>query len=144
MVRRMKNIDELDNPSEKSIQKSVVELLRKKFPGLRFYKIDNEGKKSFAEHQDKKDQGLSAGVPDLCIPCPRYPYHGLYIEFKRKYDSRVSIKQRDWIGYLQKMGYCAEITFGIDEAIVLIEKYLMSDTNHGFKPILSGVEEGYN
>ena len=65
----------------------------------------------------------SAGVPDLCLPIPISPFHGLFIELKTK-KGKVSSNQRKWQNKLRGRGYASEICFGADEAIATLEQYL--------------------
>lgn len=44
------------------------------------YHIPNEGKRSRSAGARMKQEGLKPGVPDVCLPVPRGPYHGLYGE----------------------------------------------------------------
>ena len=72
-----------------------------------------------------KAQGHKTGVPDSTTPIPRYPYHGLYIEFKsRDPNAPVSPDQRHYIDSLNRLGYLARLCYGSDEAIELAELYL--------------------
>jgi len=74
-----------------------------------------------------KREGVSAGVPDLCIPKAKKPYHGLYIELKRTSKARVSKSQKEWIDYLNLEGYKAVVCYGFDETVEVIEKYLKGE-----------------
>lgn len=76
-----------------------------------------------------KQAGLIAGVPDLFLPYPSQNYHGLFIELKRriiKGQSRpvVSSEQKDFLDYLNGVGYKAIVCYGSDEAINAIKDYL--------------------
>lgn len=72
-----------------------------------------------------KRQGLSPGIPDLCIPIPREPYHGLYIELKRVSGGVVSDAQKDWIEFLTEVGYKAVVSKGAEQAMLVIGEYLL-------------------
>ena len=71
-----------------------------------------------------KAEGVSAGVPDICIPVPNKKYHGLYIEMKRQKGGRVSEKQKEWIDRLNSLGYLVVVCRGFDEAREVIEEYI--------------------
>ena len=114
-------------------QIEVVEWMRKN--NVLHYAIPNGGKRHVKTASDLKKQGVSAGVPDLCIPIPNNDYHGLYIEMKRRpkilkngkksyTNSSASISQLEWISKLNALGYKATICYGSDEAIEVIKKYL--------------------
>lgn len=70
-----------------------------------------------------KAEGLKASVPDLCLPCARGPFHGLYIEMKRigKYGTA---DQRAFARDLRAQGYAVFECMGKDEAYEFIMKYL--------------------
>lgn len=86
--------------------------------------IPNGGSRNRLEAIHLKQQGVKAGVPDLCLPVPRCGFHGLYIEMKRRKNARASEAQKKWIAALRRQGYFAAVCYGADEAINLIEAYL--------------------
>lgn len=102
--------------SEDEEQALLVDWLRSQ--GIRFYAIPNGGKREIKEAVKFKRTGVSAGVPDLCIPIPvpSAGYHGLYIELKRQRGSTVTEKQKEWIEFLVNNGYYAQVAYGFDEA----------------------------
>ena len=86
--------------------------------------IPNGGSRNRLEAIHLKQQGVKAGVPDLCLPVPRCGFHGLYIEMKRRKNARVAESQNKWIAALRRQGYFAAVCYGADDAIRLIEAYL--------------------
>lgn len=93
------------------------------------YHIPNGGKRNRAEAARLKRQGVKAGVPDICLPVPRYGFHGLYIELKAG-DNKPTEKQSKWISLLQKQGYATAVCVGWVAAKETISKYLgMRGTN---------------
>lgn len=88
------------------------------------YHIPNEGKRSARTGARMKAEGLRTGVPDICLPVARGGNHGLYIELKRRKNSRVSADQIRWIENLMAQGYAAAVCYGCDEAIEIIQNYL--------------------
>lgn len=86
------------------------------------YHIPNEGKRPRSTAARLKAQGMSAGVPDLCIPRARGRYHGLYIEMKHGRNNPTE-PQVEWIGRLRAEGMCAYVCYGADSAIALIDQY---------------------
>lgn len=107
--------------SEDNEQALLVHWLRSR--GLRFYAIPNGGKRDLIEAVKFKRTGVSAGVPDLCIPIPAGRYHGLYIELKRESGGEVSEKQKDWLAFLRSMGYYAEVAHGFEAARSMVMDY---------------------
>ena len=88
------------------------------------FHIPNGGSRNKIEAHNLRLQGVRPGVPDICLPVPRPPYHGLYIELKRRKGGKVSDEQRAWIYCLNRYGYRAVVCKGWDEAREEIEKYL--------------------
>lgn len=76
-----------------------------------------------------KKAGMRAGFPDIFLPYPTQLYAGLFIELKRpiiKGQSKpvVSKEQKEWIEYLNSVGYKAVVCYGANEAIQTICDYL--------------------
>ena len=95
------------------------------YPELRLmYHIPNEGKRSVVRGAQMKAEGLRKGVPDICLPVARHGFHALYIEMKRRKDSRLTEEQRGWIDALNRVGNRAVVCYGWDEARAEIEFYL--------------------
>lgn len=92
--------------------------------GIRYYAIPNGGWRTPGEAIKLKRSGVKAGVPDICIPYPVEPYHGLYIELKRVVGGKVSDTQLNWIDFLRSQGYMAVISRGFDEAKANVQYYL--------------------
>lgn len=109
-------------PTETYEQIRLATWLDKK--GIRFFAIPNGGWRSMTEAIKFKRCGVKAGVPDLCIPFPIYPYHGLYIELKRTKGGKLSDEQDNWLNYLRSQGYYAVVAKGFDEAKEIVEHYL--------------------
>lgn len=101
-------------------------------PQLRMlYAIPNGGRRDVVTGARLKAEGVRAGVPDLCLPWPAGPWHGLYIELKAK-GGRPTQAQRWWIESLVAAGYRAAICVGWEAAARLILEYLDCDRNpHG-------------
>lgn len=88
------------------------------------YHVPN-GRLSAAEGSKYKRIGAKSGVPDVCIALPVEPYHGLYIEFKRRDGgSGLSETQSTWITKLSCVGYRAVMAKGWEEAKRIVEKYI--------------------
>ncbi|HEX6925443.1 MAG TPA: VRR-NUC domain-containing protein [Longimicrobiaceae bacterium] len=85
--------------------------------------IPNGGHRSRVAAARLKAEGVKAGVPDLALPVPRGPYHGLYIEMKTRY-GRPSVEQNWWLNRLCEQGYRAVVCRGFEEARAEIESYL--------------------
>ena len=75
------------------------------------------------EGQKLRAEGVKDGVPDLCLPAPSGPFHGLYIEMKTRTGSASQV-QRQWLAALNRQGYYAEVCHGWEQARRVIEDYL--------------------
>lgn len=113
----MKNLSEHDH------QVLVVEWFRLKYPMLRIMATPNGGKRHIKTAMALKSEGVSAGFPDLFIPAPRGIWHGLMIEMKKP-GGHLSDTQKEWLEYLNAVGYFAIECHGFDAAKSIIEFYL--------------------
>ena len=96
------------------------------FPEIEMlYHIPNGGSRNKIEAAHLKQQGVKAGVPDLCLPVARGEYPALYIE--RKYGkNKPTENQKRWIKLLRSQNYKAEVAYGWEEASKIILEYLKS------------------
>ena len=115
-------LTELYRPTEDEVQETVVafcDLLH-----IVCVHIPNESKRSKAYGAKMKRMGLQKGFPDLFIPMARQGFHGLFIELKRDKLAHPTKEQLEWIGFLNKEGYYAVVSYGVDAAIEEIKKYM--------------------
>lgn len=87
------------------------------------FAIPNGGVRDAVTGFRMKREGVRAGVPDLFLPAPREPFHGIFIEMKAK-GGRASQPQRDMMLALSAQGYKVVMCYSVDEAIHETEKYL--------------------
>lgn len=78
--------------------------------GLLFH-IPNGNKRDIITGYHLKQQGLKAGLPDVCLPVARGQYHGLYLELKSE-RGRLQDNQKEWLDELSKQGYKAVTAYG--------------------------------
>ena len=105
---------------------SWTRFIRGKHPEVDLlYHIPNGGSRNKLEAYHLKEQGVKAGVPDLCLPVARGGYHGLYIEMKVK-GNKPTENQKEWISRLNEQGYRAVVCYGYEEAAKEIQQYLNS------------------
>lgn len=101
-----------------------------KYPELRLmYHIPNEGVRTKANGARLKAEGMKAGVPDICLPCAKGGYHGLYIELKAG-KNKPTRKQEEWIADLAAEGYYAVVCWGWEAAQKVILMYLKGEIKH--------------
>lgn len=98
-------------PTEHEEQREVVHWFRKTWPGVRIFAIPNGGFRSVSTAGRLKVEGVSPGVPDLFIP--EWP---LWVEMKRTKGGVLSTDQKDWIAYLESVGYCVRVCKGAEDA----------------------------
>lgn len=113
--------------TEAQEQKSLIEWAKwqeKKYPELKLlYHCPNGGTRNKMEAANLKRQGVKAGVPDLFLPVPRSPKHGLFIEMKVG-RNKCTDNQKKWIRNLLEQGYEVKVCYSCEEAIQVIKKYL--------------------
>ncbi|MES2347002.1 MAG: hypothetical protein V4641_05460 [Pseudomonadota bacterium] len=109
-------------------QQPVLELLHAipNGAGLRHTvkrKFDGTKTRFSKEGYKLKKEGMTAGIPDCCLPAPRGPYHGLYIEHKSA-TGTVSREQKRKITLLLAEGYHVVVSRDAITTINLILAYL--------------------
>ena len=93
-------------------------------PELRLlYAVPNGGDRHPAVAAKLKAEGVRAGVPDICLPVARGPYHGAYLELKYG-GNQPTAAQIKWMDRLQAHGYFCAVARGFDEARRTIEWYI--------------------
>jgi hypothetical protein len=107
--------------SEHDEQVAVVEYCDLK--SIPVYAIPNGGLRRKSEAARLKAEGVSKGVPDLCVPRARGRYHSLYIEMKAD-GGKPTEEQARWILRLRAEGMCAYVCYGAENAIALIDRYM--------------------
>jgi hypothetical protein len=111
-------------PHEACEQIKFTTWLLRTYPEIKFTSSANGGRRSLSEGVKFKRMGVSAGFPDMEIPFPVKPYHGLYIEFKRISGGVVSEVQKEWLDYLNGKGYYAVVAKGFDAAKEIFLSYI--------------------
>lgn len=114
-------MDQFWKTPERKTQEAYCEYLTiRKVP---HYAIPNGGYRLDREAVSLKRQGVSAGVPDICVPVSRGKFHGLYVEVKSTH-GKLSNRQIEWCDLLRQEGYEVCVGYDIDECILFTEKYL--------------------
>ena len=95
------------------------------------YHIPNGGSRHRLEAVHLKQQGVRAGVPDLCLPVARDGCHGLYVEMKRTKGGRVSPEQMGWMEALKAEGHMVAVCQGGGMASEINLAYLKGSVADG-------------
>ncbi|MFZ9905903.1 MAG: VRR-NUC domain-containing protein [Steroidobacteraceae bacterium] len=111
MVQRTRNavLDRL--PTEHEEQREFVSWFRKTYQGTRIFAIPNGGARNIATASKLKVEGVSRGVPDLCVPA-----WNVWVEMKRQKGGRVDDAQLDWHCYLTEVGHSVLVCQGFEDA----------------------------
>lgn len=110
---------------EHQIQTACVNWFRMQYKGELIYAIPNGGARNIITASKLKAEGVTSGVPDLCIPVMRKGFGGLYIEMKDGKKGRLSDNQKDMIDRLKSNGYCVEVCRSVDDFINVVNGYML-------------------
>jgi hypothetical protein len=105
-------------PTEHEEQRELVRWFRQTYREVRIFAIPNGGARSKATAGRLKVEGVSPGVPDLFVPAWR-----LWVEMKRTKGGSLSAEQKDWIVYLESVGFCCIVGKGADDAKAKISAF---------------------
>ena len=108
---------------EHELQKSIIKYLKLKYPKLLYCASVGGVRTSMRQAIKMKETGYKKGMPDIFFYEPVAPYHGLAIEVKIK-KGRPTKEQLWWRDQLNSRNYISEITYGFEETINVIERYL--------------------
>lgn len=111
----------MNEKSEHLEQVEFVQWIRRTHPEHRIFAVANGGLRHAAVAMQMKAEGVTKGVPDLMIPSLK-----AFVEMKRVKGGSVSAEQKDWLNYLQSVGYEARVCKGKDEAIAFIKEIVVA------------------
>jgi hypothetical protein len=104
--------------SEHIEQREFVSWFRRTF-SARIFAIPNGGNRGLVTAGRLKVEGVTAGVPDLCVP-----EWSLWIEMKTASRSaRCSPSQLDWHKYLESIGHTVMVPRGCADAIDKLREF---------------------
>ena len=115
-------------PTEHLEQVTLIAWYRRTYKNELLVAIPNGGKRHIKTALAMKQEGVSKGFPDLFLPVPNSKSHGLFIEMKRQKGGAVSKEQKEWLEYLNTVGYQACVCKGFLEAKEVVECYLRDIT----------------
>jgi hypothetical protein len=111
---------------EDEIQKACVKWFAHQYPRKIMYHCPNGGHRSKAEAGIFKALGVVPGVPDLFIPEPVGPWHGMYVELKSG-DNKVTPAQEKMLRELSLRGYFCSVCRDIDSFMRVVNSYLAGE-----------------
>lgn len=111
-------------PTEHDLQVQCLRWLRAAYRDVLCYAIPNGGQRNAIVAAKLKEEGATAGIPDMHIPIPKGDYASLYIEMKNGKAGRLSEHQKEMIQRLQAYGNKVVVCRTFDEFKREIEEYL--------------------
>lgn len=113
------------NNEEEQHQEALFKWLSNWSPSIRdvTFHTPNGGFRSISEARRLKRQGVTPGIPDICMLIPWNGYHGLFIELKSR-NGELTQQQQLKINRLRKLGYRCEVCYSWFEAMGIIKDYL--------------------
>lgn len=94
----------------------------------------NGGIRNVLEAVSLKLQGTKAGVSDYTFALPSGPYHGAFVELKRRENrATVTADQINFIYDMREVGYFADVAYGADEAFKMLVTYLENPIDIKFR-----------
>jgi hypothetical protein len=97
--------------SEHVEQREFVAWFRQTYRPVRIFAVPNGEARSRTVGARLKLEGVSPGVPDLCVP-----EWGVWIEMKRTKGGSISPVQKDWHRYLTDIGQRVIVGHGFEDA----------------------------
>ena len=130
MKRKKKNLNEAaqsglsKKESEYELQKKVVMYLKLKYPKVRYCASLGGIRTSYTQAVKAKASGYMKGFPDLQVCYPTSKYYGLFLEIKKDKKSYATKEQKEWVNYLNSVGYYAQVCKGLEDCLDVIDWYL--------------------
>lgn len=108
---------------ESGLQIAVITYLKLQYSTTRYCASAGGVRTSFKQAVKMKATGYVKGFPDLQILKPVGKYSGMFIELKYN-KGRMSPEQKEWIEYLNSVGYFAICCNSFEDAKKNIDLYL--------------------
>ena len=108
---------------EHNLQKACITWFRLQFPNYIIFAIPNGAKRTARQGRYYKEEGLTAGVPDLMIAEPRGQFAGLFVEMKVK-PNRPSKEQKEILKRLEDAGYKVSVCYSFEDFEQVVAYYL--------------------
>ena len=113
---------------EHSTQVACVRWFRYAYPDRLIFAIPNGGARSAITGARLRDEGVTAGVPDLfiCVPCGEFL--GLFVEMKTP-PGKMSASQKQVVMQIEREGYKFAVCRSFDEFRQIVTDYMrIADT----------------
>jgi len=107
-------------PSERQLQESIVQWAEVQGGAASLLHAIPNGQYRPGQ---RKEPGITPGIPDLCLPVPDEKGRHLYIELKVGSNTLTSSQEKQ-IGRLREHGNRVEVCRRLDEAIEVIRHHL--------------------
>jgi hypothetical protein len=124
-------------------QAEIIELFELRHPQLAellMHPANGGSRRNKFEGWRLKKMGVRKGASDLLLPVARHGFHGFWLEHKRErpFNSAVTKEQREWIDKMREQGYAGLVSYGVDEAMEILESYLSKSPSEEFLLSCSG------
>ncbi len=110
------------NSAEHDLQSAFFRWFNMQYKNVIAFRIENGHKRSFAQANYAKAEGMRAGVLDVFIAKPNSKYAGLFIEFKIKPNVPTD-KQKQFIIDACEAGYQCAVVYDLDTALKVTKNY---------------------
>ena len=121
-IKRKKSIEHTE-------QVKLVQRVRAFYPDVLIAAIPNGGDRTASERVRLHQEGVMAGMPDLCVLEACGGFHGLFIEMKTA-TGRQSNEQKALQLTLNAKGYLCVVARSADEGFETIKRYLNGESKH--------------
>lgn len=117
-----------DNPyyryfkEEDRLQAAACRFINFQYPGILWFHVPNEGKRTSFEQFKAVAFGIKSGVSDILIMEPNSYYNGLCIELKAK-KGTTTPSQVKFLEDIENRGWMTAICRSIDEVILTLDTY---------------------
>jgi hypothetical protein len=113
--------------NESKLQANIVRWFSLAYPKYErmLFAIENKRRATPIQGARLKQQGIKAGVPDLCLALPTQNSGALYIELKFGKNKQTA-EQKEFEIACNKFGNCYELIYTFDDAVRLITSYINS------------------
>ena len=108
------------NPSEHQEQVTLINWFRLTYPKFIMFSVPNGGNRDLIEAKRLKDEGLTAGIPDLCIILNDKV---VFVEMKTR-TGKLNEAQKKIIPKIERLGHLVIIGHGFIDAKNKIEELL--------------------